>query len=174
MAMADRIVILFSGKVQQIATPRELYQCPATVEIARFGGETPMNILPVALQQDNGRLDVELAGQRFPAPANLREIVSSNQVGNEMLLGVRPPDVDVDWSERSGAVRAELYAVEQHGKTAHVSAQVGEHLIEVAVKTDRDMEIGDALWLSMDDSPIYAFDASTNQLIAAAGVDGEG
>lgn len=172
--MADRIVILFQGKVQQIATPRELYQCPATVEIARFGGEAPMNILPVALQQDNGHLDVELAGQRIPAPANLQEIVSSNNLDSKVLLGVRPPDMDVTWSEQSGAVRAELYAVEQHGKTAHVTAQVGEHLIEVAVKTDAEMEVGDALWLSLENSPIYVFDAETNLLVAAAGVDGEG
>lgn len=173
MAMADRIVILFEGKVQQIATPRELYQCPSTVAIARFGGEAPMNILPVALQQDNGHLDVELAGQRFPAPARLREIVNGNQVGSEVLLGVRPSDVDLTWSERSGAVRGELYAVEQHGKTAHITAQVGEHLIEVAVRTDAEMAVGDPLWLSVEESPIYVFDASTNQLVAAAGVDGE-
>ena len=171
--MADRIVILFEGKVQQIATPRELYQCPSTVAIARFGGEAPMNILPVALQQDNGHLDVELAGQRFPAPARLREIVNGNQVGSEVLLGVRPSDVDLTWSERSGAVRGELYAVEQHGKTAHITAQVGEHLIEVAVRTDAEMAVGDPLWLSVEESPIYVFDASTNQLVAAAGVDGE-
>lgn len=173
MAMADRIVILFDGKVQQIATPRELYQCPATVAIARFGGEAPMNILPVALLQDNGHLNVELAGQQFLAPANLRQIVSSNSVDNQVLLGVRPPDIDIALSERGGALRAELYAIEQLGKTAHVTAQVGEHLIEVAIKTDAEMEIGDAIWLSLEDSPLYVFDVKSNHLVAAAGVDGE-
>lgn len=173
MAMADRIVIIFAGKVQQIATPRELYQRPATVEIARFGGEAPMNILPVVLQQDNGHLDVELAGQRFPAPANLQQIVSGNKAASEVLMGVRPSDIDISWNERGGAIQAEMYAVEQHGKTAHITAQVGEHLIEVAVKTDAELRIGDSIWLSMEASPIYAFDASTNQLVGAAGVDGE-
>jgi multiple sugar transport system ATP-binding protein len=173
MAMADRIVILFEGRVQQIATPRELYECPASVAIARFGGEQPMNILPVDLSRDSGELFVDFAGQRFPAPANLKQIVSTQPVDDHLLLGVRPLDISYSSEQQNGALQAELYSAERLGRTAYLTARVGKDMIELAAKTDVEAEIGDMIWLSLDESPLYVFDAETEYLVAAAGVDGD-
>lgn len=173
MAMADRIVILFEGKVQQIATPRELYERPATVAIARFGGEQPMNILPVTIDQEGGQWYFKLADHHVRAPQNLKQIIEHNKVAKEALLGVRPPDIEITSSAQQGmAIPAIFYAVEQLGRTARITVRVGEHLIEVASKTDTDHKVGETVWLSFEHSPLYVFDASTTQLVGAAGTGG--
>lgn len=172
MAMADRIVILFEGKVQQIATPRELYERPATVAIARFGGEQPMNILPLEMSRENGNLFYTLADQRIPAPENLKRLVDNNKLGARLLLGVRPPDIDLALTDsRPTALKGTLYAVEQLGRTARLTIKTAENFVEVASKpdlADLNFKIGDSVWLSFGDSSLYVFDTETTRLVAAS------
>jgi ABC-type sugar transport system ATPase subunit len=175
MAMADKIVIIFEGVVQQVASPRELYECPGTVEVARFGGEQPMNILPVTLQQEGDALSFEIASNRVNAPDNLQKIVNGHDVAREILLGVRPGDIGLRFEkEGSNLVPATLYAVEQLGRTSRVTAQVGEQLVEISIKQDLTMDVGETLWLSLTDSPLYVFNPGDNKLVAAAGTNDNG
>jgi ABC-type sugar transport system ATPase subunit len=172
MAMADRIVILFEGKVQQIATPRELYERPATVAIARFGGEQPMNILPLEMSRENGTLFYTIADQRIPAPENLKLLADNNKLQDKMLLGVRPPDIDLALTDsRQTALKGTLYAVEQLGRTARLTIKTAENFVEVALKpdlADLNIKIGDSVWLSFGDSSLYVFDAETTRLVATS------
>ncbi len=173
VAMADRIVIIFDGKVQQVATPRELYERPGSVAIARFGGEQPMNILPVEIDRDGGQVFVTLADQRLPAPGSLTRLVDTHTIGNKVLLGIRPLDLDLALSGPTcEALPGTLYAVEQLGRTARLTVKTGEHFVEVALKpdlTELKARIGDPVWGSFADSPLYVFDADTTRLVATCG-----
>jgi multiple sugar transport system ATP-binding protein len=173
VAMADRIVIVFEGAVQQIASPRELYERPGSVAIARFGGEQPMNILPIELVRDGGRLGFTLAGQCITAPDCLAALVDKHQISDKVLLGVRPPDIELAAPGPAGdVVQGTMYAVEQLGRTARLTVKTGEHLIEVALKpdlTDLTAKIGDPVWLSLCEGPLYLFDAGTTRLVATSG-----
>ena len=174
MAMADKIVIIFEGKVQQIASPRELYQCPATVEIARFGGEQPMNILPITLEQDGGGLSFALGENHVAASANLEQIVKAHKPGRDVLLGVRPSDIVLaSHNGEAGAIQASLYALEHLGRSARMTAQIGEQLVEVTTYDEVRSRIGDTVYLSIANSPLYIFDTESHQLVGAAGTDGE-
>jgi multiple sugar transport system ATP-binding protein len=173
MAMADRIIIVFEGKVQQIATPRELYECPATVSVARFGGEQPMNIMPATLEQDGGQMYFVVADHRFRAPEMAVRAVENNGLSRDILLGVRPPDIDLCLEKPvEDLLPGTLYAVEQLGRTARVTVQVGENLIEVATKPDLcdfSESVGEAIWLSMQGGSLYIFDAQTEKLVIYTG-----
>jgi len=81
MTLADRIVVLDKGIIQQIGTPDELYHQPANTFVARFIGTPPMNLLPVTLT--NGMLTAP--GVRLPAPAGI-----SSQ---PLFAGIRPTDL---------------------------------------------------------------------------------
>jgi multiple sugar transport system ATP-binding protein len=173
VAMADRIVIIFDGKVQQVATPRELYERPGSVAVARFGGEQPMNIMPVELDRDGDTLFYTLGNQRVEAPDNLRRLVETHETGNKILLGIRPPEIMLVLAEpECPAFQGKMYAVEQLGRTARLTVQTGEHLIEIALKPDVNelkARIGDTVWMSFCDSPVYVFDAATTRLVAVSG-----
>lgn len=171
MAMADRVVVLFDGKVQQFASPRELYERPGSVAVAKFGGEQPMNILPIKLTEDNGKRYFIFEDQRVLAPGNLQKVIESNNPAANSLLGIRPADIKIEFENTcEHGITAKLYAVEQLGSTARVTVEVGDQFIEVASKghVAVDAKVGDFLWLSLDESPIYLFDAETTQLVAAA------
>ena len=173
MAMADRIVILFNGKIQQIATPRELYERPNSVAIAKFGGEQPMNIFLVEISREGESLFFSLANQRVRAPDNLRRIVEKHALANSVLLGIRPPDIELVLKDpNNGALPVELYTFERLGRTARITARMGEYLLEVASKDEINAKVGDTIWLSFANSPVYVFDAQTMMLIDAAGTDG--
>jgi multiple sugar transport system ATP-binding protein len=174
MAMADKIVIIFEGKVQQIASPRVLYERPSSVEIARFGGEQPMNILPVTLEQGSGGLSFAFGENHVAAPANLKQIVKTHNPGREVLLGVRPPDIALtSHNGEAGAIQASLYAFEHLGRSARMTAQIGDQLVEVTTYDEVKARIGDTVYLSLSNSPLYIFDAESHRLIGAAGTDGE-
>ena len=174
MAMADRIVIMFNGIVQQVASPRDLYECPGSVDVAKFGGEQPMNILPITLGENNGKRSFFIEDQNVIAPGNLIKLVDKYNVAEKVLLGVRPPDFNIVFEKTGDHLLAStLYAIEQLGRTARITVKVGDQFVEVASKEQIDAKIGDNIWLSLDDSPIYLFDADSKFLIASADLTGD-
>ena len=119
MAMADRIVVIFGGKVQQIGSPRDLYERPVSVDVARFGGDQTMNVLPANLVSTNGHMAFDLAGHLVPLDDCTRDALVDSGVGQEVLIGVRPPDVACDLQEAPHSIPASVYAVEHSGHTPH-------------------------------------------------------
>jgi len=169
MAMADRIVILFDGVVQQVASPRELYECPGNVDVAKFGGEQPMNILPITIGEHNGKRSFTIVDQVVTAPDRLIHLIDKFNVAENVLLGVRPPDLKIEFKDGGNhLIGSELYAVEQLGRTARVTVKIGDQFLEIASKDQIDAKIGDKIWLSLDESPVYIFDAQDKFLIASA------
>ncbi len=173
MAMADRIVIIFDGEVQQVASPRELYECPNSVAVAKFGGEQPMNILPITIVKNKGKLSFTMEDQIVSAPNRLIHLIDKFNVDEKILLGVRPPDLKIEFNDGGDhLIVSELYAIEQLGRTARITVKVGDQLLEVASKEQINTKIGDKIWLSLDESPVYLFDAQSKFLIASADLAG--
>jgi multiple sugar transport system ATP-binding protein len=168
MAMADRIIVIFNGQVQQIGTPRELYERPVSVTVAKFGGEQTMNILPARALAENGQTWLALTGQRIPAPAHVRRALEAGGASQDILLGVRPPDVECNLTESNGALTGEIYAVEHSGRMPVVTAKVGEQLIEVISECLVDAPVGTPIWLSFEKSRVYVFDAASSQLVTTS------
>ena len=91
MTLADRVVVMNGGVIEQVGPPQELYHRPATRFVAGFIGSPGMNFLPVRVADDEaGRLAVHLAdGQRLPVPAARLDRYASHR-GRDMVLGIRP------------------------------------------------------------------------------------
>ncbi len=166
MAMADRIIVIFNGKVQQIGTPRDLYERPVSVTVAKFGGEQTINILPTQVLAESDQMWFGLAGHRIPVPAHVKNMIEASGVGKDILLGIRPPDVHCSSTESSRALLGEIYAVEHSGRAPVVTAKVGELLIEVISDRLADASIGTPVWLSFEKSRLYVFDAVSSKLAA--------
>src|SRR5215203_6521235 len=96
MTMADRIVVLKDGVVQQIDSPQQMYEHPNNVFVAGFTGSPAMNFLRARLEQDNGGYAVTFGSTRIPLS---REVVGEvkerrgqdlgEHAGKEVVLGVR-------------------------------------------------------------------------------------
>ncbi|MGJ5207889.1 ABC transporter ATP-binding protein [Bradyrhizobium sp. HKCCYLR20261] len=107
MAIADRIVVLFNGRLVQVARPEEIYSRPASVAVARLFGDPSINLSEVTPRAEQGRVIADLAGTQIRLDAEDASAV----VGQRCWLGVRPDDVMVTRQAGDGALPARLVAV---------------------------------------------------------------
>jgi len=90
MTLADRIVILKGGEIQQVGTPIEVFEKPANVFVARFIGNPPMNILEGVFRIQDGKRFVEVGKSAFPVPDGRGAALSD---GAPVLAGIRPDSI---------------------------------------------------------------------------------
>jgi len=91
MTLADRVVVMNRGKIEQIGTPNELYHSPATRFVAGFIGSPAMNFLPCRLEEAAGKLNLHLT-ERLSFPVPLARVARYQNVprNEKLLLGIRP------------------------------------------------------------------------------------
>jgi len=93
MTLADRVVIMNGGRIDQIGTPHEVYHKPRTQFVAGFIGSPTMNFLPCRLAENGAGLTVRLADWlALPVPAS-REARYRPRVGHELIFGLRPEHI---------------------------------------------------------------------------------
>src|SRR5271157_5487385 len=93
MTLADRVVIMNAGRIDQIGTPYEVYHHPRTRFVAGFIGSPTMNILPCHLVQNGAGLTVRISDElSFPVPGSF-EVRYRPYIGRELLFGLRPEHI---------------------------------------------------------------------------------
>jgi sn-glycerol 3-phosphate transport system ATP-binding protein len=133
MSMADRVVLLNKGRIEQNATPAELYENPANTFVARFIGTPPMNLLPL----EAARGGAVVAGTDGPA------VAGAECAG--LTLGVRPEHITLGLDR---GVRAEVAAIEYLGADSLVTCRLGAATLAVRVQGGVGLARGDAACLS--------------------------
>ena len=153
MTLADRIVVMEGGSIQQIGAPDEIYSDPANAFVAGFIGSPPMNLV-------NGRAE----SGAFRAPGI--EIDGVPAAAGEVTLGIRPEDCRI---AREGAhLRGEVFGVEPTGDATYLTLKAGDILVEV--KADRGYRalLGSEEWVRFDRSRLYFFETAGGARIAYA------
>jgi multiple sugar transport system ATP-binding protein len=128
MTMATRLAILDEGRLQQVGTPREIYEQPVNLFVARFVGSPPMNTLPGTVRIADGRLTVAVGDGAWDVEATTDRL----EDGAAVVAGVRPEQLEVG----TGGVPATVRAVEWLGNEQHVMADVGGELVIARAPAD--------------------------------------
>jgi multiple sugar transport system ATP-binding protein len=154
MTMADRIVVLNAGRIEQVGTPLELYDRPATRFVAGFIGSPAMNLADgtVVRAADAVALHTD-SGARWPLPAAAQPFV-----GARATLGVRPEALGLD---EHGALEGRVTVIERLGPLSYVFVDTGG--VRVCCQADRHVahRPGDAVRLSPVASMVHLFDKAT-------------
>ncbi|HEX6723218.1 MAG TPA: sn-glycerol-3-phosphate ABC transporter ATP-binding protein UgpC [Burkholderiaceae bacterium] len=154
MTMADRIVVMHDGIVEQIGTPLELFDRPGNLFVAQFIGSPAMNVLPGTLRRDGSGAYVEALGARWPVPAN----VGGND-GQAVHYGVRPGDLSLS----ANGIAAKVFVVEPTGAETEMLLQVGDAQLTL-VKHGRTQAVpDDTVHLSVDAAHAHVFDQASGQ-----------
>ncbi len=155
MTLAHRVAVMNKGVVQQIATPREIYDNPANLFVAGFIGSPPMNVLPGTVADGA----VVLPEGRIP--------LTGFAPRADAVCGVRPEDARIVDPEGAD-LKATIYASELTGNETVVTCQVGRE--QVVVKTDKgfDLPPDTPIGLSVDREKLRLFDAGTGNRIPPA------
>jgi sn-glycerol 3-phosphate transport system ATP-binding protein len=153
MSMADQVILLRDGRIEQDASPAELYVTPATAFAARFIGTPPMNLVRLA----DGSHGAVIAGSAGPA------LLAGP--GEGLLLGVRPEDIVL--VERVAtdhlALPASIAAIEYLGADSTVICTVGSELITIRVPGRVALPIGAAVGLAWPQGALHLFDAASGR-----------
>jgi multiple sugar transport system ATP-binding protein len=94
MTLADRVVVMNAGLIEQVGSPNDLYHSPATKFVAGFIGSPAMNFIPCQLEQAAGALRVRLSDKlSFPVPADRSSRYASHVGKGKLVLGLRPEHI---------------------------------------------------------------------------------
>jgi multiple sugar transport system ATP-binding protein len=154
MTMADKIVVMNAGNVEQVGAPLALYDEPANLFVAGFIGSPAMNFLGGRLAANGGGYDVVLGdGLRLPAPRGLAAGLADNAV----TLGVRPEHLAV----RSEGLPAEVVVVEPTGADTQIFCPLAATAVRGVAGERHDFKPGERIRLAPDLT--YLFDPSSGR-----------
>ena len=170
MTMADRIVVMKDGHLQQIDTPQVLYDHPVNMFVAGFIGAPQMNFLPVTIRQADGTFVADFGGATLPLPPRLTERNLAKYVGQECILGLRPETfheilpADVD-PAFTAPLKVDVELAEPMGAELHIHANLGGQAMIARVSPRCRARAGDPLTLTVDLSMAHLFDKETEEAI---------
>jgi multiple sugar transport system ATP-binding protein len=150
MTMADRIVVMHDGIVEQIGTPLDLYDRPGNLFVAQFIGSPAMNVVEGVLRREGGQAWVEALGQRWPAPAH-----GDGADGQAVHYGVRPSDI-VPATSGEG-VAAKVIVVEPTGAETELLVEVGDVKIIAVIHGRTNAEPGQTVYLQIKGEAAHLF-----------------
>ncbi len=137
MTLADRIVVMSEGRIEQIGTPMELFMNPANRFVASFIGSPPMNQLGATLANEaEGPVATLDDGARIVLP---RFEGSADSEGRRVVVGIRPEDVLLEGTDTSDSVPIDVDLIEPLGSEALIHAKVGEHPFVIKTETYGDI-----------------------------------
>ena len=146
MTLADRVVIMKQGVVQQVGSPVEIYDKPANTFVASFIGNPAMNLIDGDVSNGTFKTDnVEIRDLSVP--------------DDKVTLGFRAEDASV--VESGGQINAPIYTMELLGDATMVSVRIGGALVSVKADKSYRAEIGDTASIAVPHAQCPLFDAET-------------
>jgi multiple sugar transport system ATP-binding protein len=151
MTMADRIVVMHGGRVEQSGAPLELYDRPANVFVAGFLGSPAMNFIP-------GRLVIEDRPGLRTKDGSMIEVrpFPEDLTGRDVIFGIRPEDIQI---VANGGVEASVGIVEPTGAESLVTARAFEQDLTLLIRERTEVAPGQSLRLALTAGRSHFFDA---------------
>ncbi len=171
MTLSTRIAVMNKGHVQQLGTPKEIYDTPANLFVATFMGSPAMNIIPTKVVMRDGAPHAEIAGAdgaarllRF-SQANLAE-----REGRQILLGIRPEAItDPEAADRKSsnivALSNRIDVIEPAGADTFVTMTLGGRDAIARMRADTAVRPGDTFEFAVNMEKAVAFDPGTEDRI---------
>ena len=150
MTLADRVVVMNSGNVEQEGRPLDLYDKPQSLFVAAFIGSPPMNFLEGGIE--DGTSLVLDGGERLTLPVAVPG-------GGRLTIGVRPEHLmlsEAGWP-------ATVSVVEPTGSETQITARIAGHLVRVLVRGRTDVRPGETIYLSVAPNDLHVFDSRTGK-----------
>ena len=165
MAIADRIVTMNLGEIQQIETPEYVYHNPVNMFVANFLGSPGMNFIDCSLEGNN-TLKLGLDGKNLQI--NEKIVKKIKDVGEDkalLMMGVRPEDIKLSFKKDVYGFDMKVTIVEEIGPENIVNLRSGDHVVKVLTDPDILPKTGETVWAVPDQDKIRIFDQQTKKEI---------
>jgi multiple sugar transport system ATP-binding protein len=156
MTMADKIVIMRDGVVEQAGAPLDLYDQPANIFVAGFIGSPAMNFLSGRVERsDGGAVFVSDAGTKLPLDAAMAASAGKEPV----VCGIRPEHISL--ATAADGLPAEIAVIEPTGSETHLMVKAGSDQLVVLLRERASVKAGDSVRLAASTGDIHLFSAAT-------------
>ena len=161
MTMADRIVIMKDGVIQQVGTPKDVYNTPVNTFVATFIGSPSMTLVPAELHDEGGTAYVSGQGFKLPLPARLTAKTEAAR-SRDITIGLRPEHFAAEArSDAFAAVDLRVKVAEYIGSSQFLAAELGGQDITAAVEVGPEADLLSDGRYFFDTSRLYIFDRQT-------------
>ena len=164
MSLADRIVIMHEGVLQQVGTPEEVYQRPANLFVAQFVGSPVMNVAETRVAEQGGQASVSVGGveRGFAFPHELLSKLNGHAAGG-LALGIRPEGVLVRHEKADGYLPVEARIIEPLGSFDIVDLRVGDEVLRARTKSGFVPGPGKQVFARLDPAQAHFFDTASGK-----------
>lgn len=172
MTMGDRIVVMKDGVIQQVDTPKNLYDNPCNLFVATFIGSPQMNLFDVTLKEKGGEFFASMPGfdVKIPIGERFSKEDLKKFVGKTMVLGIRPEDFHREESFFVGnnEIEAVVDLSEMMGSEVYLYLHKGEDKIIVKAPLRYDANTDEKISLAIDTDKLHLFDKESEQTVSCA------
>ena len=162
MTMADRIVVMHDGRIEQMGRPLELYDHPANLFVAQFIGSPAMNVVNGTVRRGGAGAIVDMGdGVQWP----LHEAPGTE--GQSVAYGVRPGDLSLTSATAPGAVPGEIVVVEPTGAETELLIQAGKAQLTLVTHGRPSVSPGDRIGVAVSPGKVHVFDQQSGNRLAA-------
>lgn len=174
MSLADRIVVMHQGELQQIGSPYEVYNKPESLFVAGFMGMPTMNLLDVELTANEGETVLQISHTDVRLKLTLEQqgrLIRSEQ-RNEHVLGIRPEHIAAHKEPIGRKIATQVHLIEPLGAVNVLDLTLGMHqesqepiLFRVRTHPTFKVNVGETVWLDFDEKQMHLFDSMTEKAI---------
>lgn len=159
-ALADRIIIMNFGVLQQAGSPSDIYAKPVNKFVASFIGEPPMNFLNVHTEKEDNNLFIHSGSYKLSLSNRFKNKLKAN---TKYILGIRPERVHVSFNKNtfSECVMAKVDVFENLGEINQLTMKLGEEIIITEVEPNIKFNQGDGVYIHFDADHMHLFDVDT-------------
>ncbi len=170
MTLADRIVVMNGGQIEQVGTPMEVFLKPANTFVAAFMGSPPMSLLKATVESVSGTLSAVIKdGNGKQTAINLPEAAGRKIVdGQPITLGIRPEDIRLDstGSKRSQTLPCQVELVEPLGSEALLHGRIHGQPLVAKIATSQELpDFGTVEKLHVETERLHVFDGETGRAV---------
>ena len=158
MTLADQIVILDRGRIQQVATPQEIYNFPVNLMVATFIGTPPMNVIPAIYQNNSWDIGTQILAVIAESVTKL-----SLRNGEGVNLGIRPEHLIITTDCTSKSLLVTVEVIEPLGREILLKCQIHSTSISINIIAPAEWygKVGDSLSVELSMDRLFIFDATT-------------
>lgn len=171
MTMADQIVVMRDGRVEQRGRPLDLYDHPANTFVAGFIGSPSMNFIPAVLRLSGGRAEVEFSdGTRLPAPYQQHGLNGTD--GQQVIYGVRPEHLSI--GAAGEGIPTKVTVVEPTGADTEVYSRFCDVNLTSIFRERHNFGAADTITLVPDHANTHLFDAASGETLSQYKIPAQG
>ncbi|RME44316.1 MAG: ABC transporter ATP-binding protein [Chloroflexi bacterium] len=168
-AIGDKMVVMDIANVQQIGTPEEIYEKPANLYVAGFIGTPRMNFIDCELERRNGDLTIVHPRFRLRLPAETAGRVESQAESSQVVLGVRPENVEVSPTPTEDSIPAEVYVIEPQSNEVIVDLSFEDRILQARINRDQltfQPELNQRVYMQFVPELVHVFDRRSGRRIS--------